>query len=62
MRTPDELIEEGECDEMALGCLSVLAELRRRFGHAMKANPELRDATQAVIDDYANEIYGEFAD
>lgn len=61
MRTPGELFEEGECDEMALGQLAVLDELRTRL-----MIPPFDDETAAeirdIIDRYAEEIYADGGD
>ena len=56
MRTPGELLAEGESDEMALGQLAVLDEVRGRL-----MVPPFDDDTAAeireIIDRYAEEIY-----
>lgn len=61
MRSPAELFAEGECDEMALGQLAVLDEVRSRL-----MNTTFGDETAAeireIIDRYAEEIYDDGED
>ncbi len=61
MKTPAELIDEGQCDEMVLGQLAVLDELRGRLMITTfddETAAEIRD----IIDRYAEEIYDDGED
>lgn len=56
MRTPGELLAEGECDEMALGQLAVLDEVRGRL-MITAFDDETAEEIREIIDRYAEQIY-----
>lgn len=56
MRTPDELLDEGECDEMVLGQLAVLAELRSRLMCTTFCD-DVAEEIRGIVDRYAEEVY-----
>jgi hypothetical protein len=64
VRTAKQLLEEGECDEMALASLAALDEVRGRLSAGLQflASQTVPIATVqayvlSLVDTYANEIY-----
>jgi hypothetical protein len=60
MRTPAELIDEGECDEMTLGQLAMLNEVHTRL--EIRLVDDAYEVALEIVDRYAMEIYDDCED